>query len=122
MRKAWTFGTRSFTFNWGNFTLLSGQAPDTDTVIPGDKVDGLHIQGYTDLSTNTSGDIDFYLISSPDNSSAGSYDTEKYAPMNLGDNQIKSMLANGGPLFFKMRASNNATATIANLKAIVTLW
>lgn len=122
MRKAWSFGVRKFSFTWDDFTLVSGQVPDTDTVIPGDKVEGLHIQGYTDITTNTSGDIDFYLISSPDDSSLGSYDTEPYAPMNLADGQRKSILASGGPAFFRIRANNLATATVAKLKAEVSLF
>lgn len=121
MRKAWSFGTRKYSFTWGNFTLGTAQAPDTDTVIPGDKIDRLCVQGFTTLTTNTSSDVDFYLIGSPDNSSAGSYSTEKFATMNLGDNQSKILLAEHGPDFFKIRANNNATATIAKLSAEVNL-
>jgi hypothetical protein len=119
MKKAWSYGIKEYTFTWDDFALGTAQAPDTDTVIPGDKVDGLFVQGKTTISTNTSTDVDFYLISSPDDSSAGSYDTEKFAAMNLGDGQVKSMIVSGIPGFYKMRANNNNTGSTAKLSAIV---
>ena len=122
MRKAWSYGTQKYSFAWGDFTLGTAQVPDVDTAIPGDKIDGLYVQGYTTATTNTSTDIDFYLITSPDDSSAGSYDTEKFAPMNLGDGQVKSILVTGAPVFYKLRANNNNTASVAKLSAEVKLF
>jgi len=81
-------------------------APRHDTVIDIERATSIAIQADTTPTDNASTSVDINVMASID---GAIWDTVPYAEMNLGDNQIKTMLVEPGPLKIRLRLDENNT-------------
>lgn len=92
------------TYTWSAFPSGANTAPDTDTEIDVSQDETIQLQADTTPTANVSNDVDMKVYGSPDGSV---WDTEHFAGMNLGDNQLKSMLILSGFKKIRLRSRNN---------------
>jgi len=104
------------TYTWSAFASGADTAPDTDTTIDVSQDETIQVQGDTTPAANLSDDVDIKVYGSPDGSV---WDTEHMAGMNLGDNQIKTILVTPGVKEIRLRARNNHASNNAAPKARV---
>jgi len=115
-----TYDTRAkrkvITLTWTDTGANTDVAPDTDTGIIVFGASKIVIQADTTNSNNTSTDIDINVESSIDGTT---WDSVEYASMNLGGDEIKTMLVETGPLFIRLRVDNNDAGTTGYVTAKV---
>lgn len=82
------------------------EPPEHDVEIDVEKAEVIAIQADTTPADNTSTSVDINVEVTMD---GAVWDSIPYAEMNLGDNQIKTMLVNPGPLKIRLRLDENNT-------------
>jgi hypothetical protein len=105
-----------YELQWTNTGVKTDVAPDSDVEIDIEKAKSVAIQADTTPSGNTSSSID---VNVECQLGPGIWDTTPYAEMNLGDNEVKTMLVEPGPFKIRLRVDNNTAASTGYVKAIV---
>lgn len=105
------------TLTWTNVTTTNAE-PDTDTAIDVSLAESIYVQADSTDDDNTSTDTDINVISSPDGITFDDGVDGIFAAMNIGDDDVKSMLVNTGPKEIKLRLDENG-ALRADVTAIV---
>jgi len=105
-----------YELQWTNTGVATDVAPDREVEIDVEKAKSVAIQADTTPSGNTSSSID---INVECQLGPGIWDTTPYAEMNLGDNEVKTMLVEPGPFKIRLRVDNNTSASTGYVKAIV---
>lgn len=82
------------------------KAPQEDKIVDVEKATEIAIQADTTPPDNTSTSVDINVEATLDGST---WDSVPYAEMNLGDNEIKTMLVNPGPKRIRLRLDENNT-------------
>jgi len=96
-----------YEFFWDSIAQnTTNQAPSVDTIINIERASSIAVQADTTPADNTSTSVDINIMASID---GAVWDNQPYAEMNLGDNQIKTMLVNPGPLRIRLRLDENNT-------------
>jgi len=123
-KNEWVKGYRSdvvrlpkvYELQWTAVGVKTDVAPDRDEEIDVEKARDIAIQADTTHASNTSSSIDVNVECELGN---GKWDTIPYAEMNLGDNEIKTMLISAGPFKIRLRVDNNTAASTGYVKATV---
>lgn len=101
---------------WTNTGVDTDVDPDEDKEIYVERARHIAIQADTTLASNTSTSFDINVEASMDGQK---WDSIPYAEMNLGDNEIKTMLINPGPKYIRLRGDQNASAKTGYVEAYV---
>lgn len=89
--------------------------PEHDIIIDVERATSIAVQADTTPADNVSTSVDINVMASID---GAVWDTVPYAEMNLGDNEVKTMLVAPGPLKIRLRLDNNI-ASVAECKVKV---
>jgi hypothetical protein len=106
----------AYELQWTNTGANTNVAPDKDLEIDVERAKSVAIQADTTPDGNTSSSIDINVHCQL---GTGIWDTTPYAEMNLGDNEIKTMLVEPGPFKIRLRVDNNIGASTGYVKVIV---
>jgi len=97
-----------YEFFWDSVAASqTNQTPVFDRILDVERATGIAVQADTSPTDNVSTSVDVNVMASLD---GVNWDNVPYAEMNLGDNQVKTMLVEPGPFKLRLRLDNNNAA------------